>query len=50
MSIKKMKNLVILQNGFEHGTTRSFFIACEEYEQGLINRKELKAIFKVATR
>lgn len=48
MSIKKMKNAVILVNGFEHGTTRSFFIACEEYEQGLINRKELKAIYKRA--
>ena len=48
MSIKKMKNMVILVNGFEHGTTRSFFKACEEYEQGLINRKELNAIYKRA--
>lgn len=48
MTIRKMKDRVIMMNGFEHGTTRSFFKACEEYEQGLINRKELNAIYKRA--
>lgn len=48
MTIRKMKKNVIIINGLEHGTTISFFKACEEYAQGLINHKELKAIYKLA--
>jgi Ca2+-binding EF-hand superfamily protein len=48
MTIRKMKKNVVMMNGFEAGETISFFKACEEYEQGLINRKELKSIYKLA--
>jgi hypothetical protein len=43
--IKRMKNKVIRNHGLESGATRSFFIACEEYRDGLLSWKELKSIY-----
>ena len=43
--IKRMKNRVIRDHGFESGITRSFFYACEEYRDGLLSWKELKSIY-----
>ena len=46
--IKRMKNRVIRDHGFESGITRSFFNACAEYHDGLISWKELKSIYMLA--
>lgn len=46
--IKRMRNKVIRQNGFESGVTISFFRACEEYREGMINWKEFKSIYLLA--
>lgn len=43
--IRKMKNRVIRDHGFESGVTISFFRACDEYQDGLMPWKELQAIY-----
>lgn len=43
--IRRMQNKVIRIHGFESGTTVSFFRACAEYQDGMINWKEFKAIY-----
>jgi hypothetical protein len=44
-TLKKMKNRVIRDHGFESGVTISFFRACDEYQDGLLSWKELKSIY-----
>lgn len=43
--IRKMKNRVIRDHGFESGVTISFFRACDEYQDGPMPWKELQAIY-----
>ena len=47
MFIKTMKKNIIRNHGFESGNTITFFNACEQYRDGLINRKELVAIYRL---
>lgn len=47
MLIKTMKKNIIRNHGFESGNTITFFNACEQYHDGLINRKELVAIYRL---
>ena len=47
MFVKMMKNRMVRNNGFECGNTITFFNACEEYREGLINFRELVAIYRL---